>query len=194
MRVEFTHGGKTYIYDPNDDGFNALQFFRARAIWEYQSQVQTEPPSTFTQMEATGATDADMRALSHLLIEIDEEGNVVKYDDAKSPARARAFLDELPGRYAKTMMECRSDFFDAAELFNVGSAKLLAGLSGALMGGASLEAMLRSAAEQQQTKRATSSSPRGSESSDSTRPESSTDDSVDETPTAPITETSSPSS
>lgn len=190
MRIEFENDGKRYVYDPNDDGFNALQHFRARAIWEYQGQIKQERPPTYAQMEATGATDADMRALSHLLIEIDEEGNVVKYDDVKSPVRARAFLDELPGRHAQTLMDIRADFFDNAGLFNVDSAMQLTALSGALMGGAKVEELLRDAIEQR-TIRETRSSPTPNESSDSTNPESSTADSAEATPTAPTTRKSS---
>lgn len=194
MRVEFENDGKRYIYDRNDDGFLALQFFRAQAIWEFQCETQGTPPGTWGQMQATGATDADLRALSHVLIELDEEGNVVKYDDAKSPGRARAFLDELPGRYAQALKECRSDFFDAAELCDVGSAKRLGALLSGSMEGTRRVAEYMQAAEKKALRSESALRTSSSDVSDSISPESSTDDSVDATPTAPTTGTDSPSS
>lgn len=186
MRKIFEHEGQTFLYDL--DVLSTAAYRRAHAVYLFQSQVLQSPPSTYREFEASGAADADERAFSYMLMELDEEGDPKPYRGAKSAEAAQKFLMVLPSKYRHDLEACRKDFFEEAELLNVVSLKQLGALYGASTSGAvAAELFTRMMEAEKHAIDETSSSDASESASSSTSPESSIDDSNPATDTAPIT-------
>lgn len=178
-RIEFEHGGEVWAYDFDSEVCGYERFLQAHAIWHFQQRVYAAKPETFAELQETGATEADRRALAWLLIEVDEDGKDMEFHD-QSIARATAFLKGLPMREHAKLKEVKDDFFGRAGLYNVVSMQELASLYGASTNGMVARLIAQSTSEQttEQPTLPDASPPEPSSSS----PENSTGDSTDETP------------
>lgn len=184
MRKVFEHRDRKFLYDL--DELPTVAYRRAHAIYLFQSQVLQSPPATYREYEASGAADADERAFSYLLMELDEEGDPKPYRGAKSAEAAQKFLSVLPSKWRKDLEECRKHFFDEAELLNIVSLKQLGALVGASTSGVAASTLFRRLMENNGTDER-SLNDDSSSSNGSISPENSTDDSNSATPTAPTT-------
>ncbi len=183
-RVVLEHDGEKFAYDFDSDAFGYERYLQAFEIWRFQQMVAAQKPESFADLEATGATKADRRAFAWLLIEVDEEGRDMPFDE-DSIVRATAFLQSLPGRHAPQLEEVKNDFFGRAGLYRLDTLMQLGGLNDRSIGGTgaehvSMRALMRQIGQQQQLSESTTELPYS-------EPEGSTDDSIDEIDRAPDT-------
>lgn len=109
----FEYNGKTFKYD-----FNILtirQVELAREVAEFKANQRQAEPETFNAVVKSGGADWFTRMLCYILREV-KNGVVQPFVKDTAEIDALNFVENLPAKERKTLMECVQDFFTNIEM------------------------------------------------------------------------------
>lgn len=106
VRIEFFHDGKTFVYDYAE--CSLTQIALAQSVFRWEAEQMQHPPRSLRDLQMSGGMDAEIKAISYLLLE-KQDGRLQPFD-RRSDA-PMTFVQSLPSKHQPDLKRVRRDFF-----------------------------------------------------------------------------------